>query len=309
MFTIRIMHREFLIVLLAVFANQLAYSQHPWQKPPVRHPEDVERILGPIVERQPSRNLNIVWVWGVDKNHDRGGHEYGWVMDRFVNTLLPQVPRVTAESAMYFPAEEQWKKADLVVFYYQQRAPWRKRQYELVEAYQNRGGGLIFLHLALLEGSDAGDRLAKRIGLSYGVRNSAHGPTKWGVLPTPLQITDAGTESPIFEGFPRELDLVDELYWNLNGDAKDVNTMMTSQGGPLLGSSGPPKPEELDGKAWPVMWTKETGQGKVFATVLGHNYFTFNDPYFRIMLLRGMAWTMNESFDPFKPLVTLHLER
>lgn len=30
---------------------------------------------------------------------------------------------------------------------------------------------------------------------------------------------------------------------------------------------------------------------------------------FRIILLRAMAWTINESFDPFKPLVTLHLER
>ncbi len=57
------------------------------------------------------------------------------------------------------------------------------------------------------------------------------------------------------------------------------------------------------------MWTKVVGRGKVFATNLGHNYFTFNDPYFRIILLRSMAWTMNESFDPFKPLVTLHLER
>jgi len=30
---------------------------------------------------------------------------------------------------------------------------------------------------------------------------------------------------------------------------------------------------------------------------------------FRIILLRAMAWTMYESFDPFKPLVTLHLGR
>ncbi len=57
------------------------------------------------------------------------------------------------------------------------------------------------------------------------------------------------------------------------------------------------------------MWTKEVGRGRVFVTAAGHNYFTFNDPYFRIILLRAMAWTMNESFDPFKPLVTLHLER
>ncbi len=44
-------------------------------------------------------------------------------------------------------------------------------------------------------------------------------------------------------------------------------------------------------------------------TLAGHNFFAFNDPYFRIIPLRAMAWTMNESFDPFKPLVNLHLER
>jgi hypothetical protein len=42
----------------------------------------------------------------------------------------------------------------------------------------------------------------------------------------------------------------------------------------------------------------------VFGSIPGHNFFTFNDPYFRIILLRAMAWTMRESFDPFKPLVT-----
>jgi hypothetical protein len=64
-----------------------------------------------------------------------------------------------------------------------------------------------------------------------------------------------------------------------------------------------------DGKAWPVMWTAEVGSGRVFVSGVGHNDFTFNDPYFRIILLRAMAWTMHESFDPFKPLVTLHLQR
>ena len=85
--------------------------------------------------------------------------------------------------------------------------------------------------------------------------------------------------------------------------------MMTSPGGPTGPSSGPPTVEELDGRDWPVAWTMTRGQGRVFASVLGHNYFTFNDPYFRIILLRAMAWTMHESFDPFKVLVTQNLER
>jgi len=37
------------------------------------------------------------------------------------------------------------------------------------------------------------------------------------------------------------------------------------------------------------MWTTEIGRGRVFCSGVGHNYFTFNDPYFRIILLRAMA--------------------
>ena len=54
---------------------------------------------------------------------------------------------------------------------------------------------------------------------------------------------------------------------------------------------------------------EKMGEGKVFGTILGHNFFTFNDPLFRIILLRAMAWTMDESFDPFKPLVTINLKQ
>lgn len=57
------------------------------------------------------------------------------------------------------------------------------------------------------------------------------------------------------------------------------------------------------------MWTKEMIWGRVLVAVAGHNHFTFTGPYFRITLLRAMARTTNESCDPFKLLVTLHLER
>ncbi len=127
-----------------------------------------------------------------------------------------------------------------------------------------------------------------------------------------MTLTDAAKESPIFERFPESFDLADEFYWRLKGDPAGVTTLVTAPAGPAIANKplpGPPKVEGLDGKQWPVMWTTEVGQGRVFCSGVGHNYFTFNDPYFRIILLRAMAWTMNESFDPFKPLVTLHLER
>ena len=112
--------------------------------------------------------------------------------------------------------------------------------------------------------------------------------------------------------FPEKFDLADEFYWELRGDTAKITPLVTSPAGSAIANirlPGPPKKEELDGKTWPAMWTTEVGRGGVFVSGVGHNYFTFNDPYFRIILLRAMAWTMNESIDPFKPLVTAHLER
>jgi len=279
-------------------------AQFPWQKPVKRDPADVHRIVGPIEQREPSRDLTIVWVWGIDKLHEKGTHEYAWVMDRYVNELLPQVPRVTVIPAMWFPTKELWEKADLVVFYLWPKPNW---DYKLMDAYLARGGGLVFIHLAVMQGS--GEELSKRIGLAWDHRGGA---TKWGVLASPITLTEAGKKSPILERFPAQFKLNDEFYWNLRGDPASITVLATARAGPAIANKplpAPPAPNKLDGKEWPVMWTRQVGRGRVFATVAGHNYFTFNDPYFRIILLRAMAWAMGESFDPFKPLVGMHLQR
>ena len=292
-------YRTACIVVLLLTISSTSSAQFPWQKPLPRSKKAVANILGPITEKEPSRDLNIVWVWGIDKLHEKGTHEYAWVMDTYVNELLPQVPRVTVAASMYFPKKELWEKADLVVFYLWPREQW---DYDLIDAYQKRGGGLIFIHMALMQGS--GQELSNRIGMAWDHRNGA---TKWGVLTTPVTLTDAALKSPIFERFPAKFDLADEFYWHLRGESAGLTTLMTSPAGPAIANKAldaPPKIEDLDGKDWPVMWTRQVGKGKVFVSVAGHNYFTFNDPYFRIILLRAMAWAMNESFDPFKPLVT-----
>ena len=208
------------VLMFALTVTLSSNAQHEWQSPPSRDVESVERILratsGPDAPAL-SRQRNIVWVWGVDKNHERGAHEYGWVMDRYVNTLLPQVPGVNAERAMYFPTPEQWETADLVVFYLQSPKPWSEEQYAMLDRYQARGGGLAFFHLALLEGT--GTELARRIGLAYGTTDVGKGTTQWGVLPTPVARSKSASDSAILAGFGEAIHLVDEHYWNLVGDA------------------------------------------------------------------------------------------
>ena len=109
-----------LVLLLATpaFAQRVAPLILPWQKPQKRDPAEIERIIGPVEQQEPSRNLNILWVWGIDQFHDqwRDAHEYVWAMDRFCYDLLPHVPRVKITPIYYWPTQEQWDTADLVVF-------------------------------------------------------------------------------------------------------------------------------------------------------------------------------------------------
>jgi hypothetical protein len=333
--TIRTLRRSSTFVLLALLTTSQVFAQGraplilPWQKPQVRDAADVEKIMGPVKQKEPSRDLNILWVWGIDQFHDpwKDAHEYVWAMDRFCYDLLPHVPRVTITPVYYWPTQEQWDNADLAVFYLMPhhdgstgfnngtepegdpRGIW---DYDTIDAFQSRGGGLVFIHFSVFEGT--GVELAKRIGLAWSKENPEEQTTLSSFVTT-MTVTPDGHKSDILKNFPKQFELHDELYWPLVGDQSEITVLATAEGPKDLSQQGrypqkaKPKPEAMDGKAWPVAWTKEVGKGRVFGTIMGHNFFAFNDPYFRIMLLRGMAWTMNESFDPFKPIVNVHLAR
>ena len=47
------------------------------------------------------------------------------------------------------------------------------------------------------------------------------------------------------------------------------------------------------------------GKGRVFCSIPGHYTWTFDDPLFRILILRGIAWTAGEPVDRFNELVTV----
>jgi len=253
--------------------------------------------LGPATQREPSRDLNIVWVWSIDRDHPPGAHEFVKAMALFVD-LLKIVPRVTIDTAKLFPTKAQWEKADLVVLFALLPA-FSAEHFGPMDEHLRRGGGIILIHAAMIS---AGEETAKRFGLAWDRE-----ATLWGALPRPIKV-NTRADHEIFRGFPPEIDLVDELYWDLMGNLDEITILATSQAGPVNASDRPPTPDQLDGKSWPVFWTKQIGKGRVFGSLPGHNFFTFNDPYFRIILLRAMAWTMNASFDPFKPVVTKGVE-
>ena len=59
---------------------------------------------------------------------------------------------------------------------------------------------------------------------------------------------------------------------------------------------------ESEGVRSDAFWTYTSGKGRVFGTTTGHYTYTFHDPLYRVLLLRGMAWALDENPAPFMPL-------
>jgi type 1 glutamine amidotransferase len=55
------------------------------------------------------------------------------------------------------------------------------------------------------------------------------------------------------------------------------------------------------------MWTYEPPgtKGRVFISIPGHYTWTFDDPLFRVLILRGIAWSARDAdVDRLTPLAT-----
>ena len=119
--------------------------------------------------------------------------------------------------------------------------------------------------------------MARRVGLAaQPVR------TKYRHGTLDLTVT-APDEHPITRGLER-VRFVDETYWPLIGEPDGVEVLATAI-------------EEDEPR--PMIWTSEAGEGRVFGSVLGHYTRTLDDPLFRILILRGMAWAAHEPVHRF----------
>ena len=92
---------------------------------------------------------------------------------------------------------------------------------------------------------------------------------------------------PVLRNFDK-LDLIDETYWKLVGKLPKDRVLGTAV---------------EDGQVQPQLWSLEHGQGRVFVSIPGHYSWTFDDPLFRIILLRAIAWSAREPVDRFNELV------
>jgi type 1 glutamine amidotransferase len=304
-----------IVLMMSVLYSQNASKLWAIEAPKPRSRSEVEAVLSKAPKppaRRTLRELNVVLV-AFKKDHGANEHDYPlwqkrWAVllggkksgqEKQVNLYGPApkgkqrgalagAPKVNVSTAYGWPSKEQFKEANLVVmFCYGQ---WNEQKLEDLEEFLSRGGGFVILHPAVIipEGQNITDQVTRLIGLAW-----ENGYTRWRHGPMDLKI--AAPDNPICLGLPKSIHLLDEAYWPLKGDISKVTVLATSNEA-ISKDSEQTKPE-------PMFYTYEYSKGRVFSCILGHYNWTFDDPYVRILLLRGMAWAAGESPYRFDRLV------
>ena len=168
----------------------------------------------------------------------------------------------------------QWASADVVVAICY--LDWTKPRVQELDAFLARGGGFVVVHAATWTRPEPSPQLAELTGVG--------GFTRWREGPLELELNP---EHPICRGLPAKIRLVDEAYWPPTPAPAPgtIEVLAISReadnGGPAV--------------ARPLIWTHRRGQGRVFGCVPGHYNWTLDDPLYRLLLLRGIAWSAGES--------------
>ncbi len=250
--------------------------------PPVRTGKEIQAALAPARPQSVAgeKPLSIVLV-ASKQDHGAGQHDYPAWQKKW-HALLTRARGVTVSDAWEWPSTEQFQSAGVIVFYFWNH-DWNAERLRQLDEFQARGGGVAVLHSATIADKDPG-QLALRIGLA------AHpGPTKYLHTPFDLKFT-APASHPVTFNLPSHVRLLDEPYWPMFGDTNRIEVLTTT---------------ELEGKEWPMMWTFQAGKGRVFASIPSHYTWTLDDPLFRLLLLRGIAWAGGMEEAQFENLVEL----
>jgi type 1 glutamine amidotransferase len=286
----------------------------PPSPPPLRTRAEVEAVLAkapPASPASPLRPLRVVLL-ADEKDHGPNEHDYPLWQKRWKiflggksegdmetqvnlygppapgdpNILFSGAPKVQVSTAWKWPSREQLQTADLIVMYCYRSGGghwlWDEQSPQDLDAYLARGGGFVVVHAATYMHVDMTlpewKSLLELTGLAYGKGNRTRRE--------PMEIQLA-TNHPICRGLPQVLKLVDEPFWPVFGDQQAVEVLGTSE------ETVAPQSTEMTPQ--PMFWTYHRGKGRVYGCTPGHFTWTFDDPYFRLLLLRGMAWAAGES--------------
>lgn len=279
--------------------------------PLLRQQAEVERVLSAARNERPKdaalRTLNIVLLADV-KDHGANEHDYPrwqarWGLllggaqtspekaanlfgsDRADPANAAGAANVQVQLAKQWPEPTQWDTADLIVAYCY--LAWNAERLEQAQRFLGRGGGLVVIHSATWTRPSPSAEVAAVLGVG-GFQRWRHGQLELDILQP---------SHPICAGLPSRITFDDEPYWPPTPVSSEGRVQVLAASQESVETEGSAKAAQAQ------FWTFEREKGRVFGCVPGHYMWTFDDPYFRILLLRGMAWAAGESPYRFDPLV------
>ena len=225
-----------------------------------------------------------VFIRGGVKTHGPNAHEH----ERFLNDwkVLLAERGMKTDGALDWPTAEQFKNTDVIICYAEEAGNANPEQRANLEEFTKRGGGIVVIHSAAV--ATDSDWWKSMIGGSW-----VKGTTKWREGPMDLYYTDnqhLGTPHPITAG-ASNFHIDDEIYYDMD-ISPDVHVLATSytpkvREGKKVAEGGKANIYDIQ----PQMWTYEKDNYRAFVSIPGHLYNTFEKPFYRAILLRGIAWT------------------
>ncbi len=257
-------------LLTFLLVNPLEAAPITRTDPPIPAPRRMAEIIdvlgsAPRAPREPAP-LRILLCSG-PKDHGVDEHDYPLWLDRW-SRLLALAENVTVRTSVGFPTAEQLAAADVAVLY-NANPDWNAEKARALDDFHQRGGGVVYLHYAVDGGKDPAG-VAERAGLAFTLGSKfRHGE---------FDLVFANKEHLITRGFP-SLHFTDETYWNMRGDVSRLNILGTSA------EDAAPRPE---------LWTLERGKSRIVGCIPGHYTWTFDDPLFRVLVLRSICWAAKQ---------------
>jgi type 1 glutamine amidotransferase len=238
--------------------------------------------------RIPGQNPNgvRVFIWAGLKTHSVGEHDYPQFLADWSKLLTER--GAVVNGALRGPSAADLEQTDVVVIYKGDAGFLTDAQKAAMEAYVNRGGGLVSLHDALC-GPDP-VYFSKLLG---GAKK--HGEVNY-TLGAPITLEIADKEHPIMKDMST-LTIYDESFHTMTwSDNPKIHVLATNS------IPGTPSAGTHKGEVIPQMWTLErpvaNGQtARSFAFMQGHTYANFQNYQIQRTLLRGIAWAGKRPVD------------
>jgi type 1 glutamine amidotransferase len=238
--------------------------------------------------RIPGQNPNgmRVFIWAGLKTHSVGEHDYPQFLADWSKLLTEK--GAVVNGALRGPSAADLEQTDVVVIYKGDAGFMNDAQKAALEAYVNRGGGLVSLHDALC-GPDPG-YFSKMIG---GAKK--HGEVNY-TLGAPITLEVVDKQHPIMKDMTN-LTIYDESFYTMTWSENPKIHVLATNSIPGTPSAGTHK-----GEVVPQMWTLErpvaNGQtARSFAFMQGHTYANFQNYQIQRTLLRGIAWAAKRPVD------------